>query len=803
MSRRAALAAAAGLLGLPLALAKEGANRTLLQVLETIEEEAKCPGSFNLQGYGTVELVPTGWKNMSVLDTGVVSPQLGGRAYFADKCKAGHFSNEDYLALTLLGKTISFSTDISGAGCGCNAAFYMTNMHQNMEVSECGDYYCDANNVCGESCAEIDIMEGNMFAFHSTLHSAHDHDGKGVGYGGGSDSSYAGWNGPRQWTAEEYAPNGRCIDTNLPYSVSVSFPTNEQGNLEAMEIVLTQPGKDCPLAATITNYEGNAAMTSALKQGMTPIVSYWSDKGMLWLDGKGKDQKGACQVDHPDQCADSVKFYDFAIKTIDGAVVTKADLKGSEEVISVASPETPSWQQTTGWWQAPAQQTTPAPTTTGWWQAPTTQATTTTGGWWQAPTTPQPWTVADDSQQTTTAGWNQPGFVNVQQCDCSWLGRDSCQDQGGCASACREANGDPKSCEATAAKNAANVQAALAKVKKEESEDTSSLMADTCFKEGGQFTPVNMGGQARSTEVDATACQDRCSRTLGCARFTYWHTDGGCHLHDSKSEWQDGAGSGVITGPASCKADAYCHDFVDEQSCGWTLNHNCPGQIAGSMGLAIDDGSRGFECCCKYEMWKRDTEASKRGIPEAPQEPKDALVLCTASHGHTTGDAVCCGQEGFVKEMSHVCPQERPTCVGLKAHTTWGTCQVTEGWQQCGGVKDGKPWWGPTDCPDGFVCKEWSKDYSQCYKADSGVIMMYSVFDLQSLFRSAGRSPAIVFCAALLCTALTFAGLSLSRRHSRALVPSRSEVGAAAAAAAAMSRSRPSTDALLASELIV
>ena len=379
------------------------------------------------KGYGTVELVPTGWKNMSVLDTGVVSPQLGGRAYFADKCKAGHFSNKDYLALNLLGKTMSFSTDISGAGCGCNAAFYMTNMHQNTEVSECHDYYCDANNVCGESCAEIDIMEGNMFSFHSTLHSAHDHDGKAAGYGGGSDSSYAGWNGPRTWTEEEYGPDARCIDTRQPFLVSVSFPTNAQGNLEAMEIVLTQPGKDCPLAATITKYEGNAAMTSALTQGMTPIVSYWSDKGMLWLDGKGKDQKGACQVDHPNQCADSVKFYDFAIKTIDGAVVTKADLKGSEDVISVASPETPSWQQTTGWWQAPAQETTPAPTTTGWWQAPTTQATTTTG-WWQAPTTPQPWTVADDSQQTTTAGWNQPGFVNVQQCDCSWLGRDSCQD---------------------------------------------------------------------------------------------------------------------------------------------------------------------------------------------------------------------------------------------------------------------------------------------------------------------------------------------------------------------------------------
>ena len=412
---------------------------------------------------------------MTVPNSGTVSPQMGGRAYFADKCKAGVFNNEDYLALNLLGKTMSFTTDLSGAGCGCNAAFYLTNMRQNTEVSECHDYYCDANNVCGESCAEIDIMEGNMFAYHSTLHSAHDHDGKGVGYGGGSDSSYAGWNGPRQWTAEEYAPNGRCIDTNLPYSVSVSFPTNAQGNLEAMEVVLSQIGKGCPLAATITNYEGNAELTSALTQGMTPIVSYWSDKGMLWLDGQGKDHKGACRIDHPDQCTDSVKFYDFAIKTIDGAAVTKADVRGS----TVASSDTPAAAAPgpTPWWQpawlqpeettaptpAPWQATpatTPAPTTLAPWQttaattpapwdwqatdaptpapwqvAPTQEATTTTA-WWQAPTTVGP---------TTTAWWQAPtepptstkppvqyssnGYIQSQFCDCSWLNEDNCQDR--------------------------------------------------------------------------------------------------------------------------------------------------------------------------------------------------------------------------------------------------------------------------------------------------------------------------------------------------------------------------------------
>ena len=40
------------------------------------------------------------------------------------------------------------------------------------------------------------------------------------------------------------------------------------------------------------------------------------------------------------------------------------------------------------------------------------------------------------------------------------------------------------------------------------------------------------------------------------------------------------------------KADAYCHEYIDVQSCGWTINHNCAGQIPGKLGLAYDDGSR-------------------------------------------------------------------------------------------------------------------------------------------------------------------------------------------------------------------
>jgi len=301
-----------------------------------------CPGAFPLKGLGNVSLIPTGWLGApeetvipELLKGDVINTTMGSRAYFASACVAGKYDNKQYLGLDFRGKTLTYTTDLSMAGCGCNAALYLTSMHQNERASECGDHYCDANNVCGESCAEIDIQEANIYSWHSTLHSATDHTGLGKGYGGGG----AGWSGPRDWSGLDYGPGARCIDTNLPFQVSAYFPVDDGGTSTGMEITLTQHGKDCPLWMRIGDYPGMADLDTALAAGMTPIVSYWKSDDMMWMDGKGSDGKGPCWKDVPEDCGEYVRFYNLAVRP---------DFPPLEPIPTVVPPAVPKVPTTTG-----------------------------------------------------------------------------------------------------------------------------------------------------------------------------------------------------------------------------------------------------------------------------------------------------------------------------------------------------------------------------------------------------------------------------------------------------------------------
>lgn len=277
-----------------------------------------CPGSLNIVGFGKVELVnalyntPGDKAGIVKVVSDSVQPHMRGRTYFGHACVDGHYQSSYYTALRLLGKRFRYSIDLSGAGCGCNAALYLTSMPQNHEQTNCSDYYCDANKVCGAACTEIDIQEANRHAFYATMHSSDDGEGAGFGYGA--------WR--RDWDPSVYGPGARCIDTRKAFQVEADFPIDEDGQLTGMKVTLTQPGKPCDLSASMYEYtpsnstrKGLQEMTVALAAGMTPIISYWGEgEDISWMDGKG-DGKGPCKEDQA-TCSESVKFFNFSIRSL-------------------------------------------------------------------------------------------------------------------------------------------------------------------------------------------------------------------------------------------------------------------------------------------------------------------------------------------------------------------------------------------------------------------------------------------------------------------------------------------------------
>ena len=64
---------------------------------------------------------------------------LGGRSYFGNGCSEDrNYLASDYLEFPLAGRQISWEVDLSGAGCGCNVAFYLVSMRNNPTRGTCG-----------------------------------------------------------------------------------------------------------------------------------------------------------------------------------------------------------------------------------------------------------------------------------------------------------------------------------------------------------------------------------------------------------------------------------------------------------------------------------------------------------------------------------------------------------------------------------------------------------------------------------------------------------------------------------------
>jgi len=158
-------------------------------------------------------------------------------------------------------------------------------MKQNVAPGSCGgDFYCDANSVCGVECAEVDLMEANRLIWKTTLHAANDPAGQ-----------------PSQLSFPSYGPGSRCINTDLDFQVKAAVAPS--GSTVAIE--LTQGA--CTVQVPPVTYPG---LFGPLSAGMTLVVSYWhsvTGDSMTWFGGS------VCPTYDYKLCADTVQLSNFAV----------------------------------------------------------------------------------------------------------------------------------------------------------------------------------------------------------------------------------------------------------------------------------------------------------------------------------------------------------------------------------------------------------------------------------------------------------------------------------------------------------
>jgi len=303
-----------------------------------MRNEDTCRGRLSVMGHGTMSVVGAAWKSpqkrASAADvppgSWAVIPRLGSRVYLAEGCTPGRYNQSAYAALHLLGRKLRYKVDLSGQGCGCSSLLQLVPMRQNPYPSMCHDYYCSPAKTCSVPCGAIEVQSANRFSWATSIHVHDDRAGTAVGYGGGIN-----WVGKRDWNSSQYKPGGECIDTSWPFEVSISFPIGSDGRLQAVEVLLSQSGSRCSVGARIDEYsfrgrDGLSEVAAVLEAGVTPSMSYWSSKEMLWLDGSGIDGQGPCVQDAPQACAATTRFFDFRVEDPTGAEPT-SNLQGPEQ----------------------------------------------------------------------------------------------------------------------------------------------------------------------------------------------------------------------------------------------------------------------------------------------------------------------------------------------------------------------------------------------------------------------------------------------------------------------------------------
>ena len=177
------------------------------------------------------EVFPQGMGKLEPRGQAGAALRGSNRAYLVADATQHTWSSIEYTKLNLLGKTVSFTVDVSGANCGCNAALYLVAMDRPTDQSS---GYCDIQAVGGEQCLEIDLLEANRKAVQATLHTQ-------GGIGTGPCNQWGCAVNFGKTGGGPYGQGSPAIDSNRPFNVSASFTTEG-----VMDVLLSQGGRHFP-----------------------------------------------------------------------------------------------------------------------------------------------------------------------------------------------------------------------------------------------------------------------------------------------------------------------------------------------------------------------------------------------------------------------------------------------------------------------------------------------------------------------------------------------------------------------------
>lgn len=251
-------------------------------------------------------------------------------------------------AYFLSGRILEFDVDLSATNCGCNAAMYLVSMPQNSVRNDCGDYYCDANGVCGsELCTEIDIMEANKVAWKSVTHHKYDRGGISGGWGRwispeAGDAFYLVENlGKRDFECM-YGPSVDCaINTNFVFHAAFVFDDVTAGAQYSYDTILSQDGRKVragPIRYTqpspyiegrqLSPEAANQRIADSVEAGLQLVASYWGGpnmNSMAWMDSPceewwceqdvftNKTYPWICKGDGPSKCETSYRISNLRV----------------------------------------------------------------------------------------------------------------------------------------------------------------------------------------------------------------------------------------------------------------------------------------------------------------------------------------------------------------------------------------------------------------------------------------------------------------------------------------------------------